>query len=223
MDSSALLTLLLSGLIAFIFGTLSTWLTYRNERKRDDILWEREKEKLLNEINQDLYKQREMVVRSEILPTVWRNLLDALGKLGIVTAFYREYPDFNYISDEALTEFLENSRLSETQRKQLVLSLDKNEYYRKTISWYELDDAQKQFNEFHNHLLYNKIYLNDDLFEKLSEIDKSLSQLLVQSRVANQHPSAYSEKMYQSYIDFNKNAEILLKDIEKAIQQNLHA
>lgn len=223
MDLPALLNLIFSGIIAFIFGTLSTWLTYRNERKRDDLLWEREKEKLRDEIKQDLYKQREIVVRSEILPTIWRNLLDALGKLGVVTAFYREYPDLNNLSEEGLTEFLENSRLSETQRKQLVLAPDKTQFYIKTIFWYELDDAQKQFSTFHNHLLYNKIYLNDNLFEKLSEIDKELSQLINQSKVAHQYPSAYSEKIYQAYIEFNKKSEMLLKEIEKAIQHNLHS
>ena len=35
-----------SGLIGFLFGVATTWVTFRFERKRDDIAWKREKEKL---------------------------------------------------------------------------------------------------------------------------------------------------------------------------------
>ena len=223
MDPSSVLTLILSAFIAFAFGTLSAWVTYRYQRIRDDRLWEHEKEKLRDEINQDLRKHREIIVRSEILPTIWRNLLDALGTLRVITAFYREYPDLNHINDDALAEFLKNSRLSDTHKKQLLQSPERNEFYQKTIFWYELDDAQKKFSEFHNHLLYNKIYLNTNLFEKLSEIDKSLSQLLNQAQLAHRHPSVYTENIFQSTAEFNKKAEVLLSEIEKEIQQNLHS
>jgi hypothetical protein len=35
-----------SNLIGFLFGVAATWITFRFERKRDDIAWKREKEKL---------------------------------------------------------------------------------------------------------------------------------------------------------------------------------
>jgi hypothetical protein len=223
MDPSSVLNLILSAFIAFAFGTLSAWVTYRYQRNRDDRQWEREKEKLRDEINQDLRKHRELMVRSEILPTIWRNLLDALGTLRVITAFYREYPDLGHIGDDALAEFLKNSRLGETHKTQLMQSPDRNVFYQKTIFWYELDDAQKKFNEFHNHLLYNKIYLNTSLFEKLSEIDESLSQLLNKAKLAHQHPAVYTEKIFDDTAEFNKKAEVLLGEIEKDIQQNLHS
>ncbi len=233
-DSSTIVNLIISGLIAFVFGALSTWITYKNERKRDDIAWEREKEKLQQQVNsdlgklheevkQDLYKQRELVVRSEILPTIWKNLLDALGKLAVVTAFFRESPDFTYMSDEALNQFLKTSRLNEIHKKQLVTSPDRNKYYQQTIFWYEFDDAQNQFNVFHNHLLYNKIYLDDFLFEKLSELDQSLSKILMNTKFQHQYPSDEKAKLHQEQVEFNSSAESMLKEIEKAIQKSLDA
>ena len=223
MDPSSVLNLILSAFVAFAFGTLSAWITYRYQRKRDDRLWEHEKEKLREEINQDLRKHREIIVRSEILPTIWRNLLDALGTLGVITAIIRNYPNLSHINDDALAEFLKDSRLSDTHKRQLVESSDRNEFYQKTIFWYELSDAHQKFSAFHNHLLYNKIYLSTKLFEKLSEIDKSLSQLLNQAELAHRHPSVYTGKIYESATEFNKKAEVLLSDIEKEIQQNLHS
>jgi hypothetical protein len=222
MDPSSVLNLILSAFIAFAFGTLSAWITYRYQRTRDDRLWEHEKEKLRDEINEDLRKHHELIVRSEILPTIWRNLLDGLGTLGVITAIYREYPDLGHLGDDALAEFLKESRLSENHRQQLLQSRDRNEFYQKTIFWYELDDAQKKFSEFHNHLLYNKIYLNAVLFEKLSEIDRSLSQLINEAKLAHRHPSVYTEKIFESTAEFNKQAEVLLSEIEKEIQRNLH-
>jgi hypothetical protein len=223
MDPSSVLNLILSAFIAFAFGTLSAWITYRYQRKRDDSLWEHEKEKLRDEINQDLRKQREMVVRSEILPTIWRNLLDALGTLRVITSFYREYPDLGHIGDDALTEFLKNSRLSEAQQRELLQAPDRNAFYQKTIFWYQYDDAQRKFNEFHNHLLYNKIYVNLSLFEKLSEMDNSLSQLLNQSKLAHQYQPVYNEKLYEDIKKFNERTDTLLGEIEKEIQQSLHS
>ncbi|RME60109.1 hypothetical protein D6779_02780 [Candidatus Parcubacteria bacterium] len=45
-DWQTLINWLVSGFVGFIFGIGSSWVTYRYERKRDDIAWEREKEKL---------------------------------------------------------------------------------------------------------------------------------------------------------------------------------
>lgn len=45
-DSRTLASWIVSGLIGVIFGAISAWVTFRLERRRDDIQWEREKSKL---------------------------------------------------------------------------------------------------------------------------------------------------------------------------------
>ncbi len=42
-----------SGFIGLIFGVVGAWVAYRYERKRDDISWEREKEKLQQQFTHD--------------------------------------------------------------------------------------------------------------------------------------------------------------------------
>ena len=45
-DWSILINWIISGLIGLIFGIAGAWATHRLDRKRDDITWEREKQKL---------------------------------------------------------------------------------------------------------------------------------------------------------------------------------
>jgi hypothetical protein len=53
-DWATLLNWIFSGLIALIFGIIGTWATYRFERKRDDIRWQRDKQQLEEQWNQKL-------------------------------------------------------------------------------------------------------------------------------------------------------------------------
>lgn len=46
LDWLTYLNMLISGVIAFIFGAIGSLLAYRVDKKRDDIAWEREKEKI---------------------------------------------------------------------------------------------------------------------------------------------------------------------------------
>ncbi len=46
LDISTLVNWMVSGFIGLIFGLVTAWVTHRYQRKRDDIAWEREKEKL---------------------------------------------------------------------------------------------------------------------------------------------------------------------------------
>ena len=52
-DLPTLINWLASGFIGFVFGIAGTWVTYRYERRRDDIAWKREKEKLEKQFEQD--------------------------------------------------------------------------------------------------------------------------------------------------------------------------
>lgn len=50
---SALINLLTTGMIGFVFGVASTWVAHLYQRKRDDIAWQREKEKLQQQFQRD--------------------------------------------------------------------------------------------------------------------------------------------------------------------------
>ena len=53
-DWALLINWIVSGFIGFVFGMISAWISYRYERKRDDIAWQREREKLQEQHRHDL-------------------------------------------------------------------------------------------------------------------------------------------------------------------------
>ena len=234
-DTPTLINWIVSGLIAFIFGAISTWLAYGFQKRREDIAWNREKERmqhqfqndverLREEVKQELYKQQEIAIRSGILPTIWENLLNAVGRTRVVTALYKRYPDLNTWADEAIADFLRESVLSDLHRKQLVEATDKTDFYQGTIYWYEVEDAWKTFDEFHNHLVYNKIYLDDTSYTELSEIDNIFTQLFVTIELNRDYPVGIRANLNRdSFQDFNIRVDILVQKIEKLIRQNVNS
>lgn len=175
--------------------------------------------KLRNEIKQDLTKHHEAFVRSDILPVVWVNLLNALSKLDVMAQRPLYYEtEFNNMSKDKLVEFLKDSPLSEIHRNEFLGSLDKNKYYKKTIYWYDLADAKAQYNQFHNHVLYNKIHLNNDLSKMLMEMDKKISDFLNILGVYNWNPN----ELIKIYHEFKDSAEGLRLKIENTISKILN-
>ena len=220
--------------IAFIFGAFSTWLTHRFQRKQDEIAWKHEKEKLQEEfqigltrlkeeVKQDLYKQRELSVRTEILPTIWKNLLNTQGKIGVVTAVLKQYPDLNHWTFEQVEVFLQKSTLSEFHKKQIYQAPDKLAYYQNVIIWYELNEARQAHSQFHNHVLYNKIFIDEDLSKRLTEIDDGFSNILIELEVHYETPQGSRQELRKVIRDYNQQVENLKMSIESSIQQRLNS
>ena len=233
-DVSIMISWIVPAFIAFIFGALSAWLTHRFQRKQDDIAWNHEKEKLQaefqigltrlkEEVRQDLYKQRELSVRNEILPTIWKNLLNTQGKIGVVTSVLKQYPDLNHWTVEQIEEFFQKSVLSDFHKKQIHEAPDKLAYYQKVIIWYEISDARQAHSQFHNHMLYNKIFIDEDLSKRLTEIDDSFSNILTELEVHYEAPQGTRQELRKAIHDYNQKAENLKMNIELSIQQRLNS
>jgi hypothetical protein len=89
-DVPTLINWITTGFIGLFFGVISAWVVYRYERKRDDITWEREKDKLrqqfehekellasefqlkLEEMNQQALREQGPQIRSELLRGIER-------------------------------------------------------------------------------------------------------------------------------------------------------
>ena len=91
-DVPTLVKLIVSGFIGLAFGIISAWVTYRYERKRDDIAWEREKEKLQRQFEheklvlQAQYQQRldeleRRAIRDEILGKKITDYADSIARV----------------------------------------------------------------------------------------------------------------------------------------------
>ena len=85
----------------------------------------------------------------DLLPEAWSKMQDALGHISKFTSIYQEFPDLNKMSDEALEEFLANSKLQEYEKQELRKAQDKLEFYQEHIFWHNYMEVEKEFLNFH--------------------------------------------------------------------------
>jgi hypothetical protein len=94
-DVPTLVNWIVSGFIGLAFGIISAWVTYRYGRKRDDIAWQREKEKLQRQFEHEkvvlqgqyqqrldeLERQATQSIRDDILGKKITNYADSIAQL----------------------------------------------------------------------------------------------------------------------------------------------
>jgi hypothetical protein len=156
----------------------------------------------------------------EVLPTAWSKLQDGLGRVAQFTSPLQTYPDLNHMNEAQVEESLAKSDLTESQKEEIRHAVDKNQAYIKTIFWYDLNDAKKYVADFHNYLLYNKIFLSRALFESFTKFDKMLSNALeereIMERSRNYIPAS------KTFMKVRDEVLSTIEDLETQIQQRLH-
>ena len=181
---------------------------------------EQELEKYRHQINilfSRVTKIHERVI--DILPELWHKLQSALGSAGSLTSPLQFYPDFNRMSKESFDEFLKTSKLTESDKKLLVTAYDKNDFYQKTIFWYNLRDAKKSVQEFRNFMAYNRIFLSKDLKVEFEKIDDLMAMALAKretGELARDH-----NMISEAYQVLGKEAVNIVEKIEDLVQERL--
>jgi hypothetical protein len=156
----------------------------------------------------------------EVLPIAWQKLMDAYGNVSAIVSVYQEYPNLNVMGESRLKEFLGTSKFSQSHMDEIIEARDKNVAYQNIVFWYILNDALANLNDFHNYLLYNKIFLSSDLFLKFREIDNLLSAALLDIRAAKESPELKLRQ--KAYRDIKDKSESIIVEIENLVQKRLH-
>lgn len=156
----------------------------------------------------------------EVLPTAWEKLQDALGYVGGFTSPLKRYPEFDRMTEQEIDEFLRGSKLSDAHKQELLEAPDKTQYYMEMIFWYELGEAKKRLTEFHNYLLYNKIFLSPDLYAQFRAMDELLMGALNDSEVGKE--SRDHKLITRPYKQIREKADSIIGEIERLIQKRLH-
>jgi hypothetical protein len=228
-DPTLLGNLLLTGLVTFIGSALGTALTHHYQQQRDTIAWGREKDKLqlqhqyeLNKLrqesDQELYKQRELMVRTEILPTLLRLLIDANSKVHTVTATLRHWPDLNRLSPDMFAEWLAQSGLTDMHKRSLSGASDKLAIYQRIVHIDEINKAIAAFNNFHLYMIDNQIYINESLLTKLLAIDAIFSDLFITINIYQDSLNHHSKELTQGYTEFHQKSVQLISEITALVR-----
>ena len=155
----------------------------------------------------------------EVLPVMWKKLQDSLGYVAKITSPAQFGPSFRTMTPEDFQEFLEKSRLSDSHKKALTNSPDKEDFYFRTIFWYDLQDAKSAVNDFHNFMLYNSIFLSKDLKHEFKEIDKLLSSALTRREIGER--ARDWDRIFEGFKGLGEEAGKIVERIEELVQERL--
>jgi len=156
----------------------------------------------------------------ELLPEAWLKMQDALGRISQFTSLYQEFPDLNRMSSIALDEFLDKSKLQEYEKQELKKAQNKIEFYQECIFGYNYAEAHKEFSEFHNFIVRNRIFFSSDLQEKFTKIDDIMWSAIIDRKVGYQAKD--HEMWIKAYKQIRDEVEPIKKEIEILVQKRLH-
>jgi len=156
----------------------------------------------------------------EVLPKAWELLQTALGQIGHMASPLQTYPDFKWMSESEFEEFTKTTKLKKHEIEELKSSPDKNKFYQEKIFWHELHDARSRINDFHNFLVFNKIFLSKDLFDEFGKVDKILFGATLD--IEANHEYKEPRTTYPVWERLNNETQEIVKKIENLVQTRLH-
>ena len=156
----------------------------------------------------------------EVLPKSWSLLHDTIALITRFTSVYKEYPDFDSMSEPQLDESLKDSFLYGYQKDELKTKQKKLEYYQECLFYHEMNLARNAMVEFHTYIQKNRIFLSPDLKDKFKEIDDVIWDAYVNMEVGYQ---AKESKMKREAWNTVRNKVAPIKNaIEEMVQDRLH-
>lgn len=156
----------------------------------------------------------------EILPTAWQKLQTANRLVIQMTSPLQSYPDLNRMSSQELNAFLNDSKLYDFQKEELLKESNKVDYYRKKIFWINYNEVSHSIMEFHNYVLLNKIFFHKEMFDLFSEIDSRVYEAHLLSSELVEHSN--SNEVWKTLREANKKIQPLINQLEEVIQKRLH-
>ncbi len=156
----------------------------------------------------------------EVLPEAWLKMQEALGRASQLVSLFREYPDLDRMSKEAISEFLAQSKLNDYEKKELLEASNKLTYYQNTIFWHDLKETQESFWDFHNYIIKYRVFMSSILQEQFGKIDDIIWKAIVERKVGHE---ANDIKMWtNAYKQIRDETNPIRDEIEKLVQSRLH-
>ena len=156
----------------------------------------------------------------EVLPTLWLKLQMAVGNVMAFTSPLQEYPDLDKLDNRQTDELLDKKGFTISQKEKIRVSINKNDNYRDMIFWIEYNKAAQFADDLHNYILFNKIFLSEDLFTSITQIDQILRGAMIDLEVAKD--SGEPVRRSKIFMKIRKELPPMEDEIGKLIQQRLH-
>jgi hypothetical protein len=154
----------------------------------------------------------------EILPELWQKLQFSLGAVNSLVSILQEYIDVEIYHQEELLGYFSALDFKKYQIDEILSSNDRQKCYQKHFKYYQMKKANKLLYEFHDYVLLNKVFLDNDLYTLFNQADTILfkAYLIKISEVDYDNTSAF-----EVYKKVRNGVLPICAQIEKKIQSRL--
>ncbi len=198
------------------------WIESKFQERLDLLKHEHAKEieRLRLEINTLLSRVTKLHEREfTVVPEAWARLQEALWRLQVFVSVFQSYPDVERMPADRLEEFLESSKLLNSEKVQIRESREKNKTYQKIIFWHELREVRSLYSDFHRYLEKNCLFMPPDLRKAFSEIDDKMWDALQKREIGNQIDDF--PKWVEASRQMRDEISPGLKKLEETVQKKL--
>lgn len=155
----------------------------------------------------------------EMLPTAWAKLFDAYSDVVALVHPFQSSADISHMSPQELDEFLEASKLRESEKDRLRQADDKNREYQSIVFRYRAGEVRKSFFEFRSYVLKNAPFFPPELKHSFVQAADGMWSALISKEAG--HESGDLNLQSESWRELNKVVKPLYESVEKAVHARL--
>lgn len=157
----------------------------------------------------------------EILPTTWFKLHEANGlAFNVAGGRLRYSADVEGMSDILLEEFLESTKFSDFQKKQIRETSNRQQCYTEIRDGLELDEAREQARQFSNYVVQHRIFMSEELKTLFTEFAGELTLGIALFASGRHHRDGKTEEEGRRKI---LELEKRIPDVEKVVKARLQS
>lgn len=214
----------IAGFSYWLFKLFSEkWLTAKfNERLEDyKHKQQRELEELKFKINALMDRTTKLHQREfDVLPEAWGRLIDAHGHALSVTSPVQQFANLDIMTQQQLSEFLENSPLANWQKEEVKGATKKAEHYRKAYDWHRYVEATNTNRDFYGYLRKSGIFIREEIKVDFDAIADLIYDALAEQEFHLEH-AIYGPDSRKARTKFISESNGMLKELEKKVQARL--
>ena len=156
----------------------------------------------------------------EVLPKIWKGLIQTNTIFYSMTSHFQEYPDINRMNDTERKELYENYSFKQSTIDKIEISYDKLKEFIEFDYWQKYSKITKEYNQVTRDYLDNRIFLTQEIDEKIDQIRKGFISMISTLKCCNLNGEInYELKMKAN--EEQEKIEPILKEVGRLIQTRL--
>jgi hypothetical protein len=157
----------------------------------------------------------------EALTKTWALINDAYSHVSSFVHPLQTLPDLNRHPPERVEEFLNSSRLTESQKNDVRDSGDKTKAFENFAFYYRLSDLETSISKLAKHNVKYAIFFPEEIRGRLEKIARLLNEVKAAKEIGTQHKDFKMQT--KSWDDFKNNAQPLYDELENLIRSRLRS